>query len=214
MRSFPGLGASNAALIACYFAPAWGIEAARALTAPFSAFEDRAHATAAIYIRQLFDFGLDGLMRTSGVLAGVKLVIAAGFLAYLIEFARAIAVRREPNRETLDLVLLMAVGAIAVWAMAALALDDAGPIRLHVTELLLVTGAATVITVERRFDRQAEADAETSSAMLSPRREAREPWLPGLVTRARTRRPPRPDLIAPRDRRRPILSLRLASSRE
>src|SRR5882757_1778637 len=72
MRSFPRLGAVNAALISLYFAPVWGIEAVRALTSPYYGFEQRAHAVAASYFRTLFDLGLDGLLRTSTVLAGIK----------------------------------------------------------------------------------------------------------------------------------------------
>ena len=63
MRSVPSLGSANVALISLYFVPIWGGDALRALTSPFHGFEDRVHATAAIYFRQLFDFGLDGLVR-------------------------------------------------------------------------------------------------------------------------------------------------------
>jgi len=51
----------------------------------------------AIWLREVFDLELEGLLRISGALAGLKLVIAAGFLAYLIEFARAVTVGREPD---------------------------------------------------------------------------------------------------------------------
>src|SRR3954452_8891271 len=113
----PGLGSINLALISVYFIPTWGRDALRVLVSPWNGFEDRAHAAAAIYVRQLFDLGLDGMMRVSSVLAALKLVIAAGFLAYLIEFARGLAVGREPNRETGDLVLALAVGAVLIWAL-------------------------------------------------------------------------------------------------
>ena len=155
MRSIPRLGAANLAVVSLYFAPVWGLGALRALTSPFSGFEDHAHAAAAIHVRQLFDLGLDGLMRASSMLAGLKLVIAAGFVAYLIEFTRAFVVGREPNRETLDAVLALAVGAIVIWGLPALALDDAAQIRLHATQLLLLAGAVVVITVERHIEQSA-----------------------------------------------------------
>ena len=72
-----------------YFFPVWGRDAVRALISPYNGLEDRAHATAAIYFRHLFDLGFNGLVLTSHVLAGIKLVIAAAFVAYLIEFARS-----------------------------------------------------------------------------------------------------------------------------
>ena len=81
MRSNPRLGLVNFALVSAYFVPVWGHEALRVLTSPFNGFEDRAHAVAAVYYRDLFDFGLAGLIRTSELLAGIKMVIAAAFLA-------------------------------------------------------------------------------------------------------------------------------------
>src|SRR4051812_44484472 len=95
---FPGsiraanLGAANLALVALYFAPVFGCDAVRALLSPYRGLEDRVQAAATVYIGRLFNFGLNGLTTASGALASVKLVIAAGFLAYLIEFARALAV--------------------------------------------------------------------------------------------------------------------------
>ena len=91
MRRIPRLGFLNLALVSLYFAPIWAREALRILLVPDRAFEDRSHAAAAIWLREVFDLTLEGLMRVSGALAGLKLVIAAGLLAYLIEFARAVA---------------------------------------------------------------------------------------------------------------------------
>src|SRR5258705_8592516 len=145
----PSLGSVNLALVALYFVPVWGHDAVRALKSPFGGFEDRAHAAAASAIRQFFDWGLDGLIRTSNVLAATKLVITAGFVAYLIEFARALVMDREPNRETIEVVLMIAVITVGVWAVPAFALDDAGLIRLYASQLLLVVSAVIVLTVER-----------------------------------------------------------------
>jgi hypothetical protein len=164
MRTYPGLGAVNAALISCYFAAAWGADAIRALTSPFNGFENRVHATAAAYFRGLFDFGLDGLIRTANVLAAIKLVIAVGFLAYLIDFFRALVMARAPNRETLDAVLLLAACGIMLWAWPALGSGDAALIRLHATQFLLLTGAMIVLLVERQMD-EAQAAAGSDAAM-------------------------------------------------
>jgi hypothetical protein len=160
MRSNPGLGLVNFALVSAYFVPAWGHDALRVLTSPYSGFEDRAHAAAAVYFRDLFDLGLVGLIRVSETLAGVKMVITAAFVAYLIEFVRALAMRREPNRETVDVVLLLALCAVGVWIMPTLMTGDAEFIRLQATQFLLLIGAAIVIMVERQV-------AE-SAAMLAP----------------------------------------------
>src|SRR5882672_10898865 len=112
MRSRPGLGATNLALISLYFVPVWAVDAVRVLRSPFSGFDDLAHARAATFVREIFDFALDGLMLASNILAGTKRVIAIPARPYWIEFARAVAVGREPHRETLDVVLMLAVAGI------------------------------------------------------------------------------------------------------
>ena len=160
----PSLGCVNAALVSLYFVPVWGGDALRALTSPYNGFEDRVQATAAIYFRHLFDFGLDGLVRTSHVLAGIKFVVAMAFAAYVIDFARALVMRREPNRETIDVALLLAATAIMIWAWPALGTGDAGLIRLHATQFLLLTGAMIVIMVERQIEEGAATPRELRAA--------------------------------------------------
>lgn len=167
MRSHLRLGAVNAALISGYFALTWGTDAVRALKSPFGGFEDPAHATAAAYFRALFDFTLDGLMRTSNALAGLKLVVAVGFLAYLIDFARAAVMRREPNRETLDVVFLLASAAIMLWAWPALLSGNGALIRLHATQFLLLTGAMIVIVVEQHLAERQAALAPVAGPRIS-----------------------------------------------
>ena len=163
MGSIPRLGSVNAALVSVYFVRVWGTDAVRALTSPFHGFEDPAHATAATYFRNLFDFTLDGLIRTAQVLAGIKLVIAVAFVAYLIDFSRALVMRREPNRETLDWVLLFASLAIMLWAWPALGSGQPGLIRLHATQFLLLTGAMVVVVVERQIEEGAKSASVTAT---------------------------------------------------
>jgi hypothetical protein len=165
MRSFPRLGSVNAALIALYFAPVWGADGLRALISPFHGFEDRVHAAATGYFCALFDFGLTGLVHTSNVLAGIKFVIAIGFLAYLIDFARAMVVGRDTNRETLDGVLLLAAVTLMLWAWPALGTGEASLIRLHATQFLLLSSAMIVIVIERHVE---EASASAPASMVAP----------------------------------------------
>jgi len=69
----------------------------------------------------------------SGVEAGqigfARTLPADGFLQHVIDFARALVMRREPNRETIDVTLLLAATAIMIWAWPALGTGDAGLIR-------------------------------------------------------------------------------------
>ncbi len=164
MRSNPRLGLVNLALVSAYFVPVWGHDALRVLTSPFNGFEDRAHAVAAVYYRDVFDFGLAGLIRTSELLAGIKMVIAAAFLAYLIEFARAVVTRREPNRETVDVVLLLALSGAFIWMLPTLKLGDPDLVRLQATQFLLLIGAAVVIMIDRHVDELAQMRAAAGGA--------------------------------------------------
>jgi uncharacterized protein involved in response to NO len=184
MRAYPGLGQVNFALVSAYFVPAWGHDALRVLTSPYNGFEDRAHALAASYIRDLFDFGLVGLIRTSELLAGVKLVVAAAFVAYLIEVARALVTRREPNRETVDVVLLLALAAVVIWFLPALMHGDPDLIRLQASQFLLLIGAAIVITVERHLEHVAQARLEHFQEKWNPvfRPKMRQSKNPGAVS--------------------------------
>jgi hypothetical protein len=152
MQSFPRLGSVNAALVALYFAPVWGADGLRALTSPFYGFEDRVHAVALGYFRALFELHLGGLLQLSNVLAGTKFVIAIGFLAYLIDFARALVMRREVNRETLDTVLVVSAIALMFWAGPALYTADTDLVRIHATQYLLLSSAMIVILIERHVE--------------------------------------------------------------
>jgi hypothetical protein len=143
------LGSVNLALVSLYFFPLWGRDAVRALISRYG-LDDRAQAAAAFYIGQLFDLGPRGVILTAHVLAGIKLVVAAAFACYLIEFARAVAVRRAADRDTVDVVLILAAVGVALSGLSALALGDAASMRLAASQTLLIAGAITVIAVERQ----------------------------------------------------------------
>jgi hypothetical protein len=98
------------------------------------------------------------------MLSGVKLVIAAGFLAYAIEFARSLINGRDVDRGTVDVVLALAFGGIAIWALPALALEDASLVRLYATQLLLVVGAAIVVLVERHIEQPLDEPSHLATA--------------------------------------------------
>ncbi len=146
------LGAANLVLLSIYFVPAWGRDAARALISPYNGLDDRVHATAAIVFRRLFDVGFNSLALSSHILAGIKLVIVAGFVAYAIEFARALATGRDVDRQTQEVVLILAVVGIVIWALPAFALADGELMRLYATQMLLVAGAVVVVTVDRHIE--------------------------------------------------------------
>src|SRR5262249_9554143 len=101
----------------------------------------------------------------------------AGFVAYLIEFSRAVAVGREIDRTTADGVLVLAAATVLIWAVPLLRLDDPGLVRVAATQLMLIAGAVVVATVERHVE-------QTASVQALPDNAAAEATSanPGLVT--------------------------------
>jgi hypothetical protein len=166
------LGSVNLALVSLYFFPLWGRGALRALVSPYNGLEDRAQAAAAIYLRQLFDLGSSSLVTIAHVLAGIRLVVAMAFACYLIEFARSLAVRREVDRDTTDVVLILAVIGVALSALSALALGDAAAMRLAATQTLMVAGAITIVAVERHLA-SGESEASRAATAMRERETAR-----------------------------------------
>ena len=196
------LGAANLALLSLYFIPVWGRDAVRVLISPYNGLDDRAHATTAIYFRHLFDLNSNGLVLVSQALAGIKLVIVAAFVAYLIELARACVMRREPDRETIDVVLILAVANVFVCILAAVALGEAPIVRLYATQMMLLAGAITVIVVERHLAPAPAAPSRVDTAMRE-----REELNPGLSVGVLTEGPP-PARIAAALARIPEMRLR------
>ena len=168
----PRLGEVNLALVSLYLVPVWGSQAVRALRSPYNGFDDRAHAAVAAFIRDAFDFGLAGLMRTSSLLSAGKLVVAAAFLACLIEIARALVTRREADARTIDAVLLAGLALTTLWMLPVLLTGDLGLIRLQAAQFMLLVGAAIVISIERHIDaahsQGAAASQESGLALPLP----------------------------------------------
>lgn len=169
MRLRISLGAVNLALLSVYFFPVWGRDALRVLISPYNGLNDRVHATATLYFCQWFDLSFSGLVLASHALAGVKLVIAAAFVAYIIEFARSCAIGREPDRETIDVVLILAAVGIALHALPALALGEAAMMRLSATQILLMAGAISIIVVERHLEARPQAQAARVATLARER---------------------------------------------
>jgi hypothetical protein len=89
-------------------------------------------------------------------------------VAYLIEFVRALAMRREPNRETVDVVLLLALVTAVIWIVPTLWLGDRDLIRLQATQFLLLVAAAVVIMIERQIELSPKLAAGSQAAAREP----------------------------------------------
>lgn len=173
------LGSANLALLSIYFCLVWGREALWALVSPYHGLDDRAHSAAVMYFGQLFHLGPQGLVLTAHVLAGFKLVAAAAFVAYLIEFVRSLATGRDVDHETVDVVLILAVAGLLICALPAFAFGNPPILRAHATQMLLIGGAIAVIMVERQISPQGGPQVGRSRvATASREREAVRRLLP------------------------------------
>ncbi len=162
------LGSVNLVLVAFYFVPVWGKGALLALISPYGGLlRDPVHAAAAFGFNAMFDLGFRGLVLASQILAGIKLVIATAFAAYVIEFARAWVMGRAADRDTIDVVLVLAVVGLVLGAVPAMVVGDAAIVRLCATQIALIAGAVLVILVERHI-----AAASAASGVAVAARES------------------------------------------
>lgn len=172
MRRLPTIGHFNAVLVALYFIPLWGREAVRSLTSSVYGLDERANMAAAVFYRQVFDLGHDGLARVASLLGGLKLVMAAMFVALVIDVSRGVAVGRSGDRVTLDVALFLAVIGLLAWAVPAYAFGFGDLVRHYATQFLLVIGVVIVTTVERAIEPAPEP--ETRQSTWKPFRAAAE----------------------------------------
>jgi hypothetical protein len=149
MQFFLSLGTVNLALVSVYLVPVWGIEALRVLHSHFGGLHDRSHAAAVGLIHGHLGLAAETMPIISNALAGFKLLVVAAMVAFLVEIVRAIATRREPDRETMDVVLMLALVTMVAAVFPALALDDTTVVRSHAAQIMLVCGAIIVAMVER-----------------------------------------------------------------
>jgi hypothetical protein len=83
-------------------------------------------------------------------LAGIKLVIAAAFAVYVVEFVRSWVTGRALDAETTDVALILGAVGIVICVLPA-ALDNPALVRLSATQTLLFSGAIMIVAVERRI---------------------------------------------------------------
>jgi hypothetical protein len=149
MQFFIPLGAVNLLLVSVYLAPHWARDALQILNSPFGGLHDRGHAAAVNLICKFLGLGVDGMLVVSKVLGGFRLLIVAAMVAFLIEFVRAIAERREPDRATIDALLMLAFIFALTRVLSALGTSDIELVRTLATQAMLVCGAVIVTMVER-----------------------------------------------------------------
>ncbi len=150
MRRYPSIGQFNVALIALYVIPVWGRDAARVFISSVYGLDDRAHLVASAFYMRLFN--LHGLPQVATVLAGLKLIMATVFLAYVIDVLRGVAIGRQEDQATLGAALVAAIAGILVFALPFYLGGHGDLVRLQATQFLMVMGAVIVCLTERSAD--------------------------------------------------------------
>lgn len=139
----------NGMLLACYFIPAWTIVAYRIVASPIQGFYERPNIALALYLSDVLHLSSSSAVRYAWLLALGRLTVVAFFAVFLVCMTRP-SIRRGGCDEALALALAIA-GLISFTCMVMAAKVGAvEALRLHVTELLLLLGAAVVMALAPR----------------------------------------------------------------
>jgi hypothetical protein len=155
----------NGALLACYFVPAWTIVAYRIMVSPMQGLYERPNVAMALYFSDHLQLATMSTIRFAWLLALGKLTVAAFFAVFLLFSARS-SVRRAGSCDE-ALVLAVGIGAVISFISMLMAARVGGTaaLHLHVTELLLLLGAAVLMALEPPLLRD---DALAAGARSTP----------------------------------------------
>src|SRR6267154_2221963 len=138
MNNLIPLGAVNLLLVSVYLVPVWMKDALRVLNSPFGGLHDRSHDAEVGFIREFLGLGIDGMLVVSQALAGLKLLVVVAMAAFYIDVIRAVAERREPDRATIDTVLMLVFISILTVVLSALRVKDSELVRTLAMQIMLL----------------------------------------------------------------------------
>jgi hypothetical protein len=161
------IGSINGALLAAYFIPVWGAIAYNIMFAPVHALYEQPNISAALFVSDHLNVAGMNLVRVAWLLALGRFAVLAFFAVFLALLCWPSTRKNGACDEALGIAL--AIGSLISFAcmMMASQVGEAGALRLHATELLLMLGTAIVLV----FDRPAEKNAATGDVTF------REPQL-------------------------------------
>lgn len=156
------IGSLNGALLAAYFVPVWGMIAYGIMFAPVHALYDQPNISAALYVSDHLHVAGMNLVRIAWLLALVRFAVIAFFAVFLALLCWPSTRKSGACDEALGIGL--GVGSLFSFACMVMAsqVGEAGALRLHATELLMMLGTAIVLV----FDRPVQKPAPTSDAAL------------------------------------------------
>jgi len=156
------IGSINGALLAAYFIPVWGMIAYNIMFAPVHALYEQPNISAALFVSDHLHVAGMNLVRLAWFLALARFAAIAFFAVFLVLLCWPSTRRNGACDETLGMALC--IGSLISFAcmMMASQVGEAGALRLHATELLMMLGTAIVLV----FDRPAQKTAKTGGVAL------------------------------------------------
>ena len=156
------IGSINGALLAAYFIPVWGMIAYDIMFAPVHALYDQPNIAAALYVSDHLNIAGMNLVRLAWLLALGRFAAIAFLVVFLVMLCWPSTRKSAACDETLGISL--GIGSLISFVCMVMAsqVGEAGALRLHATELLMMLGAAIVLA----FDRPAENTVATGDAAL------------------------------------------------
>jgi hypothetical protein len=138
----------NGALLAAYFVPAWTIAAYRIMISPIHGFYEQPNIAVALFISDHLQLAGTTTVRLAWLLALGKLTVVAFFAIFVVLLTRA-SIRKTGGCDE-ALAMALAIGSVISFTSMVLAslAGEAGALRLHATELLMLLGTAIVMLVE------------------------------------------------------------------
>ncbi|CAN5467252.1 hypothetical protein BH11PSE4_BH11PSE4_13910 [soil metagenome] len=150
----------NGALLAFYFIPSWTVAAFKIMISPLQGVYERPNVSLVLFMSDYMQFATMTTIRYAWLMALGKLTVVAFFAVFLVFTTRA-SIRQSGG---CDEALSMAVGLGAIISFASMLMaskvGQTAALQLHVTELLLLLGAAILMAVEPPLLRQKTAGAE------------------------------------------------------
>jgi hypothetical protein len=149
------IGSINGALLAAYFIPIWGVIAYNIMFAPVHALYEQPNISAALFVSDHLNVAGTNLVRVAWLLALGRFAVIAFFAVFLALLCWPSTRKSGACDEALGVAL--GIGSLISFACMVMAsqVGEAGALRLHATELLMMLGTAIVLV----FDRPAQQTA-------------------------------------------------------
>jgi len=156
----------NGALLAAYFIPTWTIVAFKIMVSPIHGLYEQPSISIALFASDHLQLAGMTTVRLAWLLALGRLTVVAFFAAFVVFITRP-AIRKAGGCDE-ALALALAIGSAISFASMVLAsqVGEAGALRLHATEVLMLLGTAIVLLVERPAQPQTERGASAGELSL------------------------------------------------